>query len=184
MKSIREPIFGQDEEEDTGYKPPPTAISGFNKITRDLFGNSRYDADIEKQKIQDIADSYGISYSEAFEMNPATDTGVPLSEGALETALEYERNLNTAPQEDFRGEIDFTRPLKSYEERDPETGRIYIDNELYQEFLVEKAGNARWEQSQEELRQLQQGSVGQSQSTPVYSQSRRNITEVYSEEIS
>ena len=182
MKGIREPIFGKDEEVDTGYKPPPDAISGFNKITRDLFGNSRYDADIEKQKIQEQADAYGISFEEAFEMNPDSDTGVPLSEGALETALEFERTQNVGNDKESRLEVNFTRPLKSYEERDPDTGRIYIDDELYQEFLIEEAGNARWEESQEEIRQLEQGSVSQSQNTPVYSQSRRNITEVYSEE--
>ena len=178
MKSIREPIFGKDAPEGPP-EGPPELINSFNKMTKNLFGNSRYDADIEKQKIQEMADAYGISYEEAFELTPDTDTGVPLSAGAVERA---ESLANEAqPEREFRGDTDFTRELKSYEIRDPETGRIYIDDELYQEFLVERAGQERWAASQAEIRQLEQAAVVESQQ-PVYSQSRRNITEIYQQE--
>ena len=179
MKSIREPIFGKDAPEGPP-EGPPELINSFNKMTKNLFGNSRYDADIEKQKIQEMADAYGISYEEAFELTPDTDTGVPLSAGAVERA---ESLANEAqPEREFRGDTDFTRELKSYEIRDPETGRIYIDDELYQEFLVERAGQERWAASQAEIRQLEQAAVVGASAQPVYSQSRRNITEIYQQE--
>jgi hypothetical protein len=175
MKSIREPIFGKDPEIKDEFVAAPTAIQKFNKLTKNLFGNSRYDADRQKQKIQDLADAYGITYSEALELTPETDMGVPLSEGAVERAESLERLANeAAPEREFAPDVDFTRELKEYEWRDPETGQIWIDDELYQDYKIEQAGMARWEASQQEIREAERGATGAPQ--PTFSQSRRNIT--------
>tara|TARA_R100000951_G_scaffold105361_1_gene99114 strand:- start:2949 stop:5060 length:2112 start_codon:yes stop_codon:yes gene_type:complete len=185
MKSIREPIFGKDAPEDNSFKKSPELINSFNKMTKNLFGNSRYDADVEKALIQEQADAYGISFEEAYQMTPETDTGKPLSEGAIERQESYlARAIAAAPERGpDRAEYNFTRELKSYEVRDPETGRILIDTELYDEYKIQEAGEARWAASQEEIRQAQQAAEYENNYTgPVYSQSRRNITEIYSDD--
>ena len=183
MKSVREPIFGKDAPEDTSFKESPELINGFNLMTKNLFGNSRYDADIEKGKIQEMADAYGISFEDAYQLTPDTDTGVPLSENAVEIAENFETFMNEqAPERTFDGDTDFTRDLKVYEIRDPETGRIYIDEELFEDFKSEQAGQERWEASQQEIRQAEQAAEYENNyTTPVYSQTRRNITEIFSE---
>ena len=122
MKSIREPIFGKDAEVETGFKAPPTAIQKFNLMTKTLFGNSRYEADIEKQKIQDMADAYGITYEDAFEMTPETDTGVPVStqgQEGLERFAESDLQQQQLAAQDVQTDTGFTRGGKTYIEEVP-----------------------------------------------------------------
>ena len=121
MKSIREPIFGKDAGIETGFKAPPTAIEKFNLMTKTLFGNSRYEADIERQKIQDMADAYGITYEEAFEMTPETDTGVPLAntEQGQDRFAKSDLQQQQLVSQDVETESGFTRGGKTYIEEVP-----------------------------------------------------------------
>ena len=176
MKKVREPIFGADPDTEPRFEAPPGIISDFNK----LFSHQRYDADKEKSKIQDMADAYGISYEEAFQMTPETDTGMP----TLATGDNWQERLDAAAERgglnrDTTNSTSPDRELKSYEWRDPETGRIYVDEYLFESFKREQAGQARWDASQAEIRAAQAAqSYATNYQEPTYSSGRRNITEI------
>jgi len=112
MKSVREPIFGKDED----YR-----VEDFSpgvKFLQNIFNpsHSRQQRRDEELKIQEMADAYGISYEEAYLITPETDPGVPI------------KNLDT--KEVIQDRLDDASLKGGYDPNAAHAPRIYLDQPI------------------------------------------------------